>query len=113
VVTEVGAAGILQGVVVADDVLGRTTHEGDLLTLVERNAADGPQQVVSNGGHPVLALEAKAEVVVGADVVVLQEGDEPGGVAVDPVISEYAAYTAIVPTAQIIAEGGEEAEVEH
>ena len=113
-IAEIGAPGRAQGVVVALDVLGRALHELDLLAVVEAgDAARGPDQVIGGGRHPVLALEAELKVVVRAHVVVLQEGDELGRVAVDPVHARICAGAAVSALADGVAKGREEPEVEH
>ena len=114
VVAEVGAAGHVERVVVADHVLRRAAHEGDLLAVVEAgDAAHRPQHVVGRRRHPVLAAEAVAEVVVGADVVVLQEGDQRRRIAVDPVHRHRLGDALVVAAADVVAERREQAEVEH
>ena len=113
VIAEIGPSGLMQGVALAFDILGRALHELDFFAEIQTgDPAHGPDEVVGRGGHPLLALEAVFEVVVRTDVVVLQKGHELRHVAVDPVHAEDLGGAGIGALADGVAEGREEAEIQ-
>ena len=91
------------------DVLGLARLEHHLLPVVEgRDPPRRPEQVVGHGRIALFPAVAVLEVVVRPHVVVLEEGDELGGIPIDPVHGEDPPYPAKVPPGDVVTEGGEQ-----
>ncbi|MNZ21187.1 hypothetical protein D3C78_382530 [compost metagenome] len=110
----VGATGLIHRHGGPVDVLGLASLEHHLLPVVEgRDAPRGPEQVVGHGRIALFPAVAVLEVVVRPHVVVLEEGDELGGIPIDPVHGEDPPHSAKAPLGDVVTEGGEEGEVQH
>jgi len=61
----------------------------------------------------LIAPAAETEVIVQADIVILQKSNQPSGIAIDPIHSHDTANTAIASPADIVPESGEQGKTQH